>query len=221
MSLSEKHTVKCISCGNNFEITEWNSINIEDLPELRGKVINGDIFKFTCEHCNTTHNIIYNCLYYDKVGNFMVQLLPGFKADEYIFSEEEEAFIKTFGDNIYRLTTDYTPFLEKVRVLTEGFNDKAIEICKTVAFTTYTLEHPDETPENAFYVRMENDNLVFQLMINDEKMDFVKLPISFYKKVEEKLSFNKLNKERLSMQKIDINWALNENVANFLNDLKE
>ena len=58
-------------------------------------------------------------------------------------------------------------------------------------------------------------------MINDEKMDFAKLPISFYKMVEEKLSFNKLNKERLSMQKIDINWALNENVVSFLNDIKE
>ena len=118
--------------------------------------------------------------------------------------------------NIYRLTTDYVSFLEKVRVLTEGFNDKAIEICKTVAFTTYTIEHPDEVPENAFYVRMENDNLVFQLMINDQKAEFVKLPISFYTKVENKLNFHKLNKERLSMQKIDINWALNESVASFL-----
>lgn len=221
MSLSEKHNVKCIKCGNSFEINEWNSINVDDLPELREKVINGDIFKFKCEHCGEKHAIIYNCLYYDKAGKFMVQLLPGFKADEYIFSQEEESFIKTFGDNIYRLTTDYTPFLEKVRVLTEGFNDKAIEICKTVAFTTYTLEHPDIVPENAFYVRLENDNLVFQLMINDEKVEFVKLPIAFYKKVENKLNFHKLNKERLSMQKIDINWALNEKVASFLNDLKE
>jgi len=151
----------------------------------------------------------------------MIQLLPGFEANEYIFSQEEEGVIKTFGDNIYRLTTDYISFLEKVRVLSEGFNDKAIEICKTVAFTTYTLEHPDESPENAFYVRMENDNLVFQLMINEEKAEFVKLPVAFYKKVEEKLRFNLLSKERFSMQKIDINWAFSDKVASFLSDLKE
>lgn len=221
MSLSEKHIVKCSKCGNNFEINEWNSINVEEMPEFRGKVMNGDIFKFKCEHCGEIHAILYNCLYYDKASKFMIQLLPGFKADEYIFSQEEEVFIKTFGDNIYRLTTDYISFLEKVRVLTEGFNDKAIEICKTVVFTTYALEHPDIVPENAFYVRLENDNLVFQLMINDEKAEFAKLPISFYKKVESKLNFHKLNKERLSMQKIDINWALNENVVNFLNEIKE
>ena len=220
MSLSEKHTVKCIKCGNNFEIKEWNSINIDELPDLRSQVMNGDIFKFKCENCGETHAIIYNCLYYDKTGKFMIQLLPGFEANEYIFSQEEESYIKTFGDNIYRLTTDYISFLEKLRVLTEGFNDKAIEICKTVAFTSYTLEHPDETPENAFYVRMENDKLVFQLMINEEKAEFVKLPISFYQKVESKLNFHKLNKERLSMQKIDINWALNEKVASFLNEIK-
>ena len=57
-------------------------------------------------------------------------------------------------------------------------------------------------------------------MINDEKAEFVKLPIAFYKKVENKLSFHKLNKERLSMQKIDINWALNEKVASFLKEIK-
>jgi len=221
MSLSENHTVKCIKCGNNFEIKEWNSINIEEIPELRPNVINGDIFKFRCDHCNEMHTIIYNCLYYDKIGKFMIQLLPGFKADEYIFSQEEESYIKTFGDNIYRLTTDYVSFLEKVRVLTEGFSDKAIEICKTVAFSAYTLEHPDVVPENAFYVRLENDNLVFQLMINEQKAEFVKLPISFYRKVEDKLKFNSLAKERLSMQKIDINWALTEQVVNFLKDIKE
>ena len=86
MSLSEKHNVKCIKCGNVFEIKEWNSINVEEIPEIREKVMNGDIFKFTCEHCNETHNIIYNCLYYDKTGKFMIQLLPGFEANEYIFS---------------------------------------------------------------------------------------------------------------------------------------
>ena len=68
MSLSEKHNVKCIKCGNNFEINEWNSINVEEMPEIREKVMNGDIFKFTCNHCNETHNIIYNCLYYDKTN---------------------------------------------------------------------------------------------------------------------------------------------------------
>ena len=117
-------------------------------------------------------------------------------------------------------STDYISFLEKVRVLNEGFNDKAIEICKTVAFTTYTLDHPDENPENAFYVRMENDNLIFQLMINEEKAEFVKLPVAFYKKVEEKLRFNLLSKERFSMQKIDINWAFSDKVASFLSDIK-
>lgn len=220
MSLCEKHIVKCIKCGNNFEIKEWNSINIEDIPELREQVIKGDIFKFRCEHCNEVHNIIYNCLYFDKINKFMVQLLPGFEANEYIFSPEEEEFIKTFGDNIYRLTSDYMPFLEKVRVLTEGLDDKAIEICKTVVFSSYTLEHPDVFPENAFYVRIDGDNIVFQLMVNSEKAEFIKIPVAFYKKVKEKLNYNQLAKERLSMQKIDINWAFNEKVASFLNEIK-
>ena len=42
----------------------------------------------------------------------------------------------------------------------------------------------------------------------------------FYQKVKEKLNFCELAKERLSMQKIDINWAFSEKVATFLNELK-
>ena len=57
-------------------------------------------------------------------------------------------------------------------------------------------------------------------MINSEKAEFIKMPISFYKKVKEKLNYNQLAKERLSMQKIDINWAFNEKIASFLKDLK-
>ena len=60
MSLSEKHNVKCIKCGNNFEIKEWNSINVEEMPDIREKVLNGDIFKFKCENCGDDEQKAHN-----------------------------------------------------------------------------------------------------------------------------------------------------------------
>lgn len=219
MSLRESHNIKCQECQNEFGIDEWNSINVIELPELREQTIKGDIFKFTCPSCNKEQIIIYDCLYFDKEQKFMVQLLPEYPNKEYLFSNEEAKFITNFGKNLYRLASDYTSFIEKVRVLTLGLNDKAVEICKSVAYTTYTLKNKNKVPQNAFYVKSDDKVMAFQLMFSDGKPEFISIPIEFYTKVAKKLEESPLAKESFSFKKIDLKWALTDEVSEFLTKL--
>jgi len=219
MSLRESHNIKCQECKNEFCIDEWNSINVIELPELREQTIKGEIFKFTCPNCNKEQVIIYDCLYFDKEQKFMVQLLPEYPNKEYLFSNEEAKFITTFGKNIYRLASDYASFIEKVRVLSVGLNDKALEICKSLAYSTYLLNHKDETPQNAFYVKNDDKVIAFQLMFENGKKEFISVPTEFYKKVVTKLEGSNLAKETFSFKKIDIKWALTDEVSEFLKDI--
>ncbi|MBQ7668985.1 MAG: CpXC domain-containing protein [Clostridia bacterium] len=220
MSLSESHKIKCTECGNGFEINEWNSINVEDLPELREKTISGEIFKFTCPKCKKEQIIIYDCLYFDRANKFMVQLLPEYPNKEYLFSAEEAKVITTFGNNIYRLATDYASFLEKVRVLSLGLNDKAVEICKSLAYSTYTINN-NEIPENAFFVKCDEKVMAFQMMLKDKKPKFMSIPMEFYNKVKLNLVNSPLSKESFSIRKIDLKWALTEDVSKFLKELQK
>lgn len=219
MSLRESHNIKCEECQNEFAIDEWNSINVIELPELREQTMKGDIFKFVCPHCEKEQIIIYDCLYFDKEGKFMVQLLPEYPNKEYLFSNEEAKFITTFGNNLYRLASDYTSFIEKVRVLTNGLNDKAVEMCKSVAYTTYLVNHKGKVPQNAFYVKNDDKVIAFQLMFEKEKPEFISISMQFYKNILEKLNETSLAKESFSFKKIDIRWALTDEVSDFLKTL--
>jgi len=219
MSLRESHNIKCEECQKEFAIDEWNSINVVELPELCEQTIKGEIFRFVCPHCNKEQIIIYDCLYFDKDKKFMVQLLPEYPNKEYLFSSEEAKFITTFGKNLYRLASDYTSFIEKVNVLTDELNDKAVEMCKSVAYSTYLLNHKGKTPQNAFYVKHDDKVIAFQLMFEKSKPEFVSIPIDFYEKIVDKLKTSELSKETFSFKKIDIKWALTDEVSEFLKKL--
>ena len=48
--MSKHHTeiIKCPHCGNESEITIWDTINVELDPHLKEKVLRADIYRFIC-----------------------------------------------------------------------------------------------------------------------------------------------------------------------------
>jgi len=74
-------------------------------------------------------------------------------------------------------------------------------------------------PQNAFYVKNDDKIMAFQLMFENGKPEFVSVPFEFYNKIVEKLAESPLSKESFSFKKIDIKWALTDEVSDFLKKL--
>ncbi|MEG0657705.1 CpXC domain-containing protein [Anaerorhabdus sp.] len=128
MSKSSTRMFTCPKCGKDYEIEIWESINVELDPDLREKLFHNEIFKVECPHCHDVYQVVHPCLYHDPENKIMVYLI-----DDKI-EKELEANPKIPFDVIpgytYRYCKKIMEFVEKVRILEEGLDDRIVEMAK-------------------------------------------------------------------------------------------
>lgn len=137
MSKYTMHTLKCPHCGNVFKRKVADSINVTIEPDTLKKVMTGDIFELSCKSCKKKFNYNHPVLYHNMDKSFMIQYASN--------PRELVRFIeltKTFRENVKKDFDDFlvktyrvipgndSEFIEKIGVLTYGFNDVAAEIYK-------------------------------------------------------------------------------------------
>ena len=64
MSLGRIERIVCPKCGGEDDFAVWLSINTMDYPEVKQKIMSGEIFLFKCPKCGSETNIKYDCLYH-------------------------------------------------------------------------------------------------------------------------------------------------------------
>ena len=64
MSKISEETIKCPKCGKESKFVMWSSINTVLNPEMKKKVLTGEIFKFKCNKCGCEARINYSSLYH-------------------------------------------------------------------------------------------------------------------------------------------------------------
>jgi len=62
--MSKEHTeiITCPECGKKSDFTVWDSLNTMIDPEEKEKIINGELFRFTCPECGFTTMVDYAIL---------------------------------------------------------------------------------------------------------------------------------------------------------------
>lgn len=76
MSKSQQLQIQCPECGAKGYFTIWESVNTKLDPELKQKVISGDLFKWTCPLCGKSFDVKYPMLYHDMVGKKLIEFRP-------------------------------------------------------------------------------------------------------------------------------------------------
>jgi hypothetical protein len=85
MTKTDEGTLVCPGCGHEQKIAFWQSINGTADPDLRERLLNGEINTERCEKCGDGGFITVPLVYYDTERKFCVQLCPVFndnKLDE-------------------------------------------------------------------------------------------------------------------------------------------
>ena len=65
MSMPNETMITCPSCGNEQKFTIWNSVNVSLSPELKQKIISGELINFCCDKCGDKSRLVYPMLYHD------------------------------------------------------------------------------------------------------------------------------------------------------------
>ena len=113
-------SVTCSGCGQKHAVTIYPSINVSANPELKEKVVNGDLFVTECPHCGHRDLLKYNMLYHDPDAKLIICL-----SDVPFVSDGKEGYT-------CRMVGDAGSLIEKVKISDAGLDDVIIEICKLV-----------------------------------------------------------------------------------------
>ncbi len=167
MSKISSRKFKCMKCGEIYDINTYDSVNVKEDPDLKERCLSGDIFQFECPHCHNTYMLSYPCLYNDSDKKFMVWL-------------GDEEFVENSGSNnifeklnnsgfILRRCEDINSFIEKLQILDDGIDDRAVELAKYDSYIDYINNRKgnSEDVSGIYYHGIENDILKINIKNND------------------------------------------------------
>ena len=81
MAKSMKKVVGCPSCGVLEEFIAYPSITIPTDRDMRDKVLDETLFFWRCGSCDYETQMVYSCLYQDKIRKFMIYVQPKDEGD--------------------------------------------------------------------------------------------------------------------------------------------
>ena len=174
MTKIRKETYCCPKCKQYGEFKMYETINVDLDHTLKEKVISGELFTWTCPHCNEKMLVLYDFLYHDMTREFMIYFSPS-KSSEYKDSINDmlDKFPGMRG-RTYRIVDDYNQLKEKIRIFESELDDIVIELSKVLM----KYQKDNKIPENGTLIfdkciagnsSEKNGMLVFRI-IKDGKL---------------------------------------------------
>ena len=126
----ESVQIVCNRCGKAFPVDGVPLINTEGAPELKEKLLSGELFLRECPHCGARNLAKWPLLYHDPAEKVMIWLSDG--------SADTEARMKAavageeFEGYSGRIVDTPGALLEKVKIFDAGLDDIALEMAKFI-----------------------------------------------------------------------------------------
>ena len=121
MSLSKNVEVECPKCGTVHTIVLHSSINTSISPELKDKLISGELTTLQCD-CGESTRLNYSLLYHKQGLNESIMLQYTTRGIKEVQKEFEESvkFMQRFSlpimtVPIFEVFTDWSKFIDRVK----------------------------------------------------------------------------------------------------------
>ncbi|HJK60190.1 MAG TPA: CpXC domain-containing protein, partial [Methanocorpusculum sp.] len=113
--ITDEDVIICPECDHEQKITICPSVNVTTDPEMREKVLSGELFLFTCEKCGYTGFAGYPFVYEDKEtqGGFLIYLEPDCP-DREVGIDGDMADQVVYRERPMRLVADLNALKEKI-----------------------------------------------------------------------------------------------------------
>lgn len=164
--MSSCHTefIPCSRCGCKGDYIVWDSVNTQRNSELADKVKDESLFEWTCPHCGHREAVWYPCLYHDMNRRFMV-----FYCDDRKIDVPRD--LKGQG---YLLLLTRTPeeFIEKILILEQGLDDRAIAMMKPFIMGDQVLKGAPEDTALYFHF-VDRGHFLFESLHEGESSGYV------------------------------------------------
>lgn len=218
MSMEDKQVIKCPKCEQDGDFTVWHTLNVQLNPEMKESVLNGNIFKYKCNHCGKSFFVQYDFLYHDMKKNFMVY----FSADE----ESQKAIKEEWGklnsdddsdvlasmmrkmgaDYKHRIVSDINSLSEKIRIFDCGLDDRIVEIIKIFTIANVKEQNANIEPEGALFCSSDNGEKALGIVVDGDIKSFCSFDMNAYENMK-KNWLSKIENASKGEFIIDFAWA--------------
>lgn len=199
---------KCPECGQAGTRDSQKRVCVSKHPELKEDILSGSFFEWKCPGCGKRFFFDDVFLYNDDERKFMVYYVPGFDKG----ALEIPTVIKTDSDydtehSVLRVAAGFIDFVEKIRILEEGLDDRAVEAIKAVYAAAYGETGGGSVYSMIFEETGESGALCFAVFLKDE--DFaVDIPYEAYRQTKNDFSSLFGEPGKKAFLRIDQDWLL-------------
>jgi hypothetical protein len=195
MSQKRTHEIACPRCGQEQAVDLWDSLVVDEDPDLREALLAGRINRVACAGCRQSFRIDKPLVYHDREQEIFISFDP--LVGGRTLAEAEQAF----GDALQELNrllppdvpppeahlvVDWSELVERVFLLEEGLDARLVEHIKYLMFQ----QNPGKIPA-------EKKNLLFDAQDSTgEQLCFV-VQDRATKKLEAVLNFARADYEAL------------------------
>jgi|LAHS01.1.fsa_nt_gb hypothetical protein len=175
MSASHDLQYQCPYCGEEFTITVYDTVTSAKDPDLKERVLSGDLFQHTCPHCHKEFMIQNQMLYSDADRKFVLWLSQNDVGAN--LTEFAEPLIKQ-GYRLRRCAT-IQEFIEKIEIFEDGMDDVAVELAKYDSFIEFidNKKGKAEDVTSVEYERTNDDIMKIVVRTGDKGMSFL-IPVN-------------------------------------------
>ncbi len=183
--ITDEDVVVCPVCEHEQTITICPSVNVTTDPEMREKVLSGELSEFTCDKCGFAGYAGYPFVYEDKEtnGGFLIYLEPDCE-DREVGIEGDIADQVIYHERPMRLVPDMNSLKDKIFIFEAGLDDRVIELFKALMFKKMQDDDPEKIPDELKFTKRAEidgeDMLLFAAFRNEELLGTLEMPYSLY-----------------------------------------
>ena len=212
MSISEKQTIKCPSCGEISDLTVWESITAKDSPDLKSDLLKGKINIFSCAACGQKALFPSPILYTDDTKRLVISFSPQTDDAEKrkLFEEIKESSQKSgelenYPDYNLRFVTSYNELLEKILIFDNDLDDKVLEVIKLLVLA----QESDKMSQRAC-IFGKCDSGAIEFLVTDKKENMVytsRVPRETYDTIKDQLAASGVKFKSFNWEMVDGDYA--------------
>ena len=204
--------VVCPMCGELGKAEIYTSVNVARHKSYREKVLDGELFSWTCPSCAYNARLTYPILYNDMKNRFMVYLIPKIERFQLCDKELEEKYSNLRNIN-KRVVSDFNSFKEKIFIFESRLDDMAVELTK-VAISQTVSKKLGGVEVSEGYLSMydrESNTMGFTYFTGEERTPYVQTArLEIYGKSKEIIdSLAGKDRKLKGFVKVDHEWAEN------------
>lgn len=175
----------CPNCNHEQELHVTPTVNVTLDPDMKEKVLSGEIFLFTCENCGFSGFAGFPFIYEDKEtnGGFLIYMEPGCE-DREVGVDGDVADQVLLQNMTMRLVTNINELKEKIFIFEAGLDDRVVELFKMLALSKMKSDEADQIPDELRFSKLDTvdgvEKIFFAAFADEQYLGVLELPYELY-----------------------------------------